>query len=203
MKRLWVLLVPSITICLFVAISFYGYRNEFFEQILSIPFVLYCTAVVIGIASCAGLLFSVFKLQDEMDNDLHTQRHPDKEIRGSVALEQGSSGTPREKSQQSHSKEMPVHKTEDNMDMKTKRIVQKLLLLGKQYGSSANGNNTIESHHQFSCRMADGTTRDIVVVLREQDISVFCRPNPPQRFEGNHQVDDALKEVERLLKNSN
>ena len=203
MKRLWVLLVPSITICLFVAISLYGYRNEFFEQIISIPFALYCAAVVIGIASCTCLLFSVVKLQDEIDNDLHTQRHPDGEILGSGASEQGSSRTPEEKSQRSYSREMPVDKTENDMDVKTKRIVQKLLLLGKQYGRGSNTNNTIESHHRFSCRTVDGATRDIVVVLREQDISVFCRPNPPQRFEGNHQVDDALKEVERLLKNSN
>jgi hypothetical protein len=51
--------------------------------------------------------------------------------------------------------------------------------------------------------MADGTTRDIVVVVREEDISVFCRPNLPQWYEGNNQVGDALKEVERLLESPN
>jgi hypothetical protein len=51
--------------------------------------------------------------------------------------------------------------------------------------------------------MTDGTIRDITVVVREEDVSVSCHPNPTEWFEENNRVEDALKEVERLLENSN
>jgi len=89
------------------------------------------------------------------------------------------------------------------MDVKTKKIVQKLQALGEKYGDGSPSNYRIESHHQFSCKLADGTTREITIVVREEDISIFFRPNPPQWFEGNVKVDDVLKEIERLLKNPN
>jgi hypothetical protein len=92
---------------------------------------------------------------------------------------------------------------EMSIDVKTKEIVQKLQQLGEKYGRGSPPEYTIQSHYQFGCKIADGTTKDIVVVVREQDISVFCRPNPPKWFEGNNPVDDALKEVERLLQHSN
>jgi hypothetical protein len=90
-----------------------------------------------------------------------------------------------------------------NMDVITKKIVQKLQVLGKKYGCGFTPGYRIESHHRFSCKFADGTTKEIIVVLREEDVSVFSRPNPPQWFEGSFNVEDVLKEIERLLQSSN
>jgi hypothetical protein len=94
--------------------------------------------------------------------------------------------------------------SESRMGMKTQKIVEKLEELGKKYGcGSPTDEYIVESRVQLDCKLADGTIRDITVVLREEYVSVFCRPNPPQWFEGNSRVEDALKEVERLLQNPN
>lgn len=90
-----------------------------------------------------------------------------------------------------------------DMDVKTKEIVQKLEGLGQRYGCGSPPEYIIESHYQFRCKIADGTIMDIIVVVREGDISVFYRPNRPEWFEGNDQVEDALKEIERLLTSPN
>ena len=113
-----------------------------------------------------------------------------------------SSRIPKEKSQRSCSN-ASVNKAEKNIDVKTSKIVQKLQELGKKYACDCPSDYAIQSHHQFKCKMSDGTIRDIVVVVREEDISVFCRPNLPQWFEGNSRVEDALKEVEKLLESPN
>jgi len=99
--------------------------------------------------------------------------------------------------------EMDMRGSEMNLDMKTKKVVQGLQELGRKYGCGSPPEYTIEAHYQFSCKIADGTNMDIIVVIREGDISVFYRPNPPEWFDGNNQIEDALKEVERLLKSPN
>ena len=90
-----------------------------------------------------------------------------------------------------------------NMDVKTRKIVQKLLELGKKYGNGSPSNYRIESHHRLSCTLADGTNREITVVIREEDISIFFRPNPPQWYEGDVKLDDVLKEIERSFDSPN
>ena len=141
------------------------------------------------------------------------QKHLEREITDSVSANEppwrpapqrkGTEEHPKGKSRRSCRGETDMKENKMNFDVKTKKIVQQLQWFGKKYGCGSPAKNTIESHHQFRCTMADGTTRDIVIVIREEDTSVFCRPNPPQWFEGNHQVEDALKEIKRLLESPN
>lgn len=90
-----------------------------------------------------------------------------------------------------------------DMDEKAKKILEKLQGLGREYGGGNPPEYTIEAHYQFRCKKADGTDMDIVIVIREGDISVFFRPNPPEWFEGNHQIEDALQKIDRLFQNPN
>lgn len=117
--------------------------------------------------------------------------------------EQGASRNLKEKSQPTCSMETPMDTTKTNTLVKTEKILKELQKLGMKYGCGSDPEYTIESHYQFICKMADRTIKDITVVVREKDVSVFCRPNLPGWFEGNNQADDALKEVERLLHNPN
>ena len=123
------------------------------------------------------------QVQDEIDNAIQSETHLEREIFDSMnKVKKGD---------------------EMNLDVKTKKIVQKLQALGEKYGKGSPPEYTIQSHHQLSCKTSDGMTREITVVVREEDISIFFRPNPPQWFEGNHQVEDVLRELERLLESPN
>lgn len=131
-------------------------------------------------------------------------QRPSQEIAPEADTEQSSSMNHQKPLRQSCPMHSHMSTSESHMGMTTQKIVQKLQELGKKYGcGSPTDEYIIESRFQFNCKMADGTLRDITVVVREEDVSVFCRPNPPQWFEGNSRVEDALKEVERLLRNSN
>ena len=166
-----------------------------------------------GIRHIEKLLDQISEFRDEIDNGHQIQNHLEREIIDSVSANKAPCrSAPQRKRTEEHLKgkshrscrvKTDMKESEMNFDVKTKKILQKLLLLGKKYECGSPANNTIESHHQFSFKMADGTTREIVVVLREEDIGVFCRPNPPQWFEGNHQVEDALKEIQGLLESPN
>jgi hypothetical protein len=129
------------------------------------------------------LLGQISEVQGEIDNALQTETHLEQEI--SDSMNKVTKGN------------------EMNLEAKTKKIVQKLQALGKKYGYGSPPDYTIQSHHQLSCKTPDGTTREITVVVREEDISIFLRPNPPEWFEGDSRVEDALKELERLLESPN
>jgi hypothetical protein len=116
---------------------------------------------------------------------------------------QGASSNKKENSQRSRLMDKDMKGSEENLDAKTIKILRKLQALGKKYGCGDPPEYTIQSHHQFRCKFADGTTREITVVVREEDISIFFRPNPPQWFEGNVKIEDVLNEVERLLESPN
>ena len=115
----------------------------------------------------------------------------------------GSNTPPKKKQQRSCSTQVHTDKSEMDMDMRTAKIVQKLQGLGKKYGRGSPPDFTIESHHRFNCHMTDGTTREITIVVRDEDISIFFRPNPPQWFEGNVKIEDVLHEIEKLLDRPN
>ena len=90
---------------------------------------------------------------------------------------------------------------EMNFEVKTKKILEKLQVLGRKNGCGSPPEYTIQSHHQFICKTPDGTTREITIVVREEDIGIFLRGSSPQWFEGNIKIEDALSEIERLLEN--
>ena len=129
------------------------------------------------------LLDQMSQVQNEIDNALQTETHLEREISDSMnKVKKGN---------------------EMNLEVKTKKIVQKLQALGKKYGNGSPPDYTIQSHHQLSYKTSDGTTREITVVVREEDISIFLRPNLPEWFEGDSRVEDALKELEKLLEKPN
>ena len=129
------------------------------------------------------LLDQISELRDEIDNDRQIQENLEREIFDST--------------------NKVTNASEMTLDVKMKKIVQTLEALGKKYGCGSPAEYSIQSHHQFSCKTPEGTTRDIAVVVCEEDVSVCCCPNQPQWFEGNSRVEDSLKEVERYLQNPN